>query len=175
MEDCTASLAGTGFRAQGTALITHYGLSAPCILRLSSYAAHYLDERSYSAPLVMNWLGDANEGDAADLLHSLASANRQKLVCNTHPDFLTSRHWEFLLSRAGISNDMRWNAIGRKQYNRLASVLTSDRYQIIGRVPHKEEFVTAGGVSLRSVAPSTLECKHPLGFILPGKSLMWTV
>lgn len=171
VEECVASLAGTSYRAHGTALITHNGLSGPCILRLSSYAARYLAEHSYTASLVMNWLGDVCEEGAKDLLQALASNNGQKLVCNTHPDAITSRHWEFLLSRAGVSNDMRWNAIGRKQYNKLVSVLTSDCYQIIGRVPHKDEFVTAGGVSLRSVNPATLECRQRPGLYFAGEVL----
>ena len=119
----------------------------------------------------MNWIGDVCEEGAKDLLQAIASNNGQKLVCNTHPDAITSRHWEFLLSRAGVSSDMRWNAIGRKQYNKLVSVLTSDCYQIIGRVPHKEEFVTAGGVSLRSVNPATLECRQRPGLYFAGEVL----
>lgn len=171
VEDSVASIAGTKFRAEGITLITHNGVSGPCILRLSSYAARYLSEQSFQAPLVMNWLGDVTEDDALELLHSMATENAQKLVCNTHPGQLTSRHWEFLVSRAGIGREVRWSGVGRKQMNRLASVLTADRYKITGRVPYKEEFVTAGGVSLRSVDSSTLECKSRPGLYFAGEVL----
>lgn len=171
VEDSVATIAGTKFRAEGITLITHNGVSGPCILRLSSYAARHLSEHSYQAPLVMNWLGGATEPEALELLHTMAVDNAQKLVCNTHPVQLTSRHWEFLVSRAGIGRDVRWSGVGRKQMNRLASVLTADRYQITGRVPHKEEFVTAGGVSLRSVDTSTLECKTRPGLYFAGEVL----
>lgn len=171
VEDSVATIAGTKFRAQGITLITHNGVSGPCILRLSSYAARHLSEQSYQAPLVMNWLGDTTEDEAQDLLHTMARENVQKLVCNTYPGQLTSRHWEFLVSRAGIGREVRWSGVGRKQMNRLASVLTSDKYQITGRVPHKEEFVTAGGVSLRSVDSSTLECKSRPGLYFAGEVL----
>lgn len=171
VEDSVAAIAGTKLRAQGITLITHNGVSGPCILRLSSYAARHLSEQSYQAPLVMNWLGDTTEDEAQDILHAMAMDSAQKLVCNTHPQQLTSRHWEFLVSRAGIGRDVRWSGVGRKQMNRLASVLTSDRYQITGRVPHKEEFVTAGGVSLRSVDSNTLECKSRPGLYFAGEVL----
>lgn len=171
VEDSVATIAGTKFRAEGITLITHNGVSGPCILRLSSYAARYLSEQSFQAPLVMNWLGDVTEDDALELLHSMATENAQKLVCNTHPGQLTSRHWEFLVSRAGIGREVRWSGVGRKQMNRLASVLTADHYKITGRVPHKEEFVTAGGVSLRSVNSSTLECKSRPGLYFAGEVL----
>lgn len=169
--DSVASIGGTNFRAEGITLITHNGLSGPCILRLSSYAARHLSECAYRAPLVMNWLGGITDADALDLLSGMASANGQKQVCNTHPEQLTSRHWEFLVGRAGIARDARWNGIGRKQMNRLANVLTSDQYQVTGRVPHKEEFVTAGGVSLRSVNATTLECKNRPGLYFAGEVL----
>lgn len=171
VEDSVATIAGTKFRAEGITLITHNGVSGPCILRLSSYAARHLSDHSYQAPLVMNWLGGATEPEALELLHSMAQENVQKLVCNTHPQQLTSRHWEFLVSRAGIGREVRWSGVGRKQMNRLASVLTADRYQITGRVPHKEEFVTAGGVSLRSVDSNTLECKTRPGLYFAGEVL----
>lgn len=169
--DSVVSLAGTKFRADGITLITHNGLSGPGILRLSSYAARYLSEHSYHATLVVNWLGETSEEEAYELLTEMALPNGQKLVCNIHPEQLTSRHWEFLVSRAGVSRDMRWSGVGRKQMNRLASVLTSDQYQIIGRVSHKEEFVTAGGVSLRSVDSTTLECKSCPGLYFAGEVL----
>ena len=152
-------------------LITHSGVSGPCILRLSSYAARYLSDNSYRAPLVMNWLGGMSHDEVMEFLADMSVVHAQKLVCNTHPGQLTSRHWEYLVLRAGIGRDVRWNGVGRKQMNRLASVLVSDNYQITGRVPHKEEFVTAGGVSLRSVDAATLECKNRPGLFFAGEVL----
>ena len=171
VQDSVAMIGGTKFRAEGTTLITHNGVSGPCILRLSSYAARYLAEHGYVAPLVMNWLGDTSEQEALQILKDMAKENAQKLVANTHPEQLTSRHWEHLLQRAGIGREVRWSGVGQKQMNRLASVLTSDTYQIVGRVPHKEEFVTAGGVSLASVSSTTLECKTRPGLYFAGEVL----
>ena len=171
VQDSVAMIGGTKFRAEGTTLITHNGVSGPCILRLSSYAARYLAEHGYVAPLVMNWLGDTSEQEALQILKDMAKENAQKMVVNTHPEQLTSRHWEHLLQRTGIGREVRWSGIGQKQMNRLASVLTSDTYQIVGRVPHKEEFVTAGGVSLASVSSTTLECKTRPGLYFAGEVL----
>ncbi len=157
--DSVASIGGTSFRATGTTLITHNGLSGPCILRLSSYAARHLAEHGYSAPLVMNWLGETSEQETLEMLRGIAVSQASRIVANYHPEALTSRHWEHLLSRAGIDREQRWSGVGRKQMNRLVAVLTADTYKIVGRVPHKEEFVTAGGISLTNVDSSTLRCK----------------
>lgn len=157
--DSAASIGGTPYHAGGITLITHNGVSGPCILRLSSYAARHLAECGYRAPLVMNWLGDASEQDAMDMLRGIALAQASRLVVNYRPEVLTSRHWEYMLGRAGIGREMRWGGMGRRQMNRMAAVLTSDTYTITGRVPHKEELVTAGGVSLTNVDAATLRCK----------------
>lgn len=157
--DSVASIGGTSFRAAGITLVTHNGLSGPCILRLSSYAARHLWECGYRAPLVMNWLGGTSMQEAMDMLHGISTAQSSRLVDNYRPEALTSRHWEYLAARAGIGHGQRWSGVGRRQMNRLATVLTADTYTITGRVPHKEEFVTAGGVSLANIDPSTLRCK----------------
>ena len=49
VEDVTVMITGTKMRASGTLLITHWGMSGPAILKLSSYAARLLHERSTSA------------------------------------------------------------------------------------------------------------------------------
>lgn len=171
VEEAVVSIAGTSFRAKGTLLITHNGLSGPCILRLSSYAARFLAEHQYAANMVVNWLGETSSEDALRLLRELASQGAQKQVVNSRPQVLTSRLWEFLLSRAGLQHDIRWGGVAPRVFNRLASVLTSDLYTIQGRVPHKEEFVTAGGVSLRAVNTSTLECKSIPSLFFAGEVL----
>ncbi|MBR5466749.1 MAG: aminoacetone oxidase family FAD-binding enzyme [Bacteroidaceae bacterium] len=171
VHDSVVSIAGTKFKACGTTLITHNGVSGPAILRLSSHAARYLAEHDYKAMLVVNWLGDSSEQEALETIQDIANGNMNKNVANTYPDSFTSRLWMFFCQRAGIAADTKWSGVGRKQMNRLVSVLTSDSYQILGRVPHKEEFVTAGGVSLRAVDSATLECKSIKGLYFAGEVL----
>ncbi|MBR2776397.1 MAG: aminoacetone oxidase family FAD-binding enzyme, partial [Prevotella sp.] len=55
VEDATAFIPGTGFRASGPLLITHWGMSGPAILKLSSYAARELHGHNYQMPLAVNW------------------------------------------------------------------------------------------------------------------------
>lgn len=171
VHDSRVSIAGTRYVANGTLLITHNGVSGPAILRLSSYAARYLSECDYQTTLVISWLGDVTESDALDMINAIIADNPHKHIVNVHPLCFTSRLWAFLCERAGISLENKWNGVGRKQINRLVSVLTSDQYQILARTPHKEEFVTAGGVSLKSVSSTTLECKTCPGLYFAGEVL----
>ena len=51
VERAALSLAGTRFRAEGTLLLTDWGVSGPATLRLSSYAARHLAENGYTGTL----------------------------------------------------------------------------------------------------------------------------
>ena len=171
VENASASLTGTKFKAYGPLLITHWGMSGPAILKLSSYAARYLAENEYSADFSVNWFGDADEREARDRIRSLSMDNPQKLISNTHPSELPSRLWIHLVSKSGIREDSRWAELGTKGMNRLVNTLINDGHQIRGRSRFKEEFVTCGGVALSNINLSTLECKTHPGLYFAGEVL----
>mgnify|MGYP002860609884 CR=1 FL=1 len=159
VEDATALIPGTSFRAAGPLLITHWGMSGPAILRLSSYAARELHEHHYQMPLAVNWTNH-REPEILDELQSLIQHYPQRQLSTTHPFNLPSRLWIYLLGKTlGERASNRWANLSKKELNRLVNVLCNDQYQIAGRAAFKDEFVTCGGVSLSAVHPNTLECK----------------
>ncbi|MDO5526410.1 MAG: aminoacetone oxidase family FAD-binding enzyme [Prevotella sp.] len=162
VQEVTASLAGTKFRACGPLLITHWGVSGPAVLKLSSLAARHLADHSYTGTLAINWLGDATPTAAADMLRAMQAENPNKQLQNIYPNALNARLWAHLLAKAGLNAAARWSSMGSRQTNRLADTLTNDHYPIAGKNRHKDEFVTCGGVALSCLSPRTLECKtHP--------------
>ena len=171
VENASASLVGTKFKASGPLLITHWGMSGPAILKLSSYAARYLAENEYSATLSVNWFGDAGEQDVRDIITALSKDSPQKQILNTHPSELPSRLWNYLISKCGIREDARWAELGSKGMNRLVNTLINDEYQIRGKSRFKEEFVTCGGVALSNINLNTLESKNHPGLYFAGEVL----
>ncbi len=171
VENAFASLVGTKFKAGGPLLITHWGMSGPAILKLSSYAARYLADNEYSAVLSVNWFGDADEQAVRGRIISISKDNPQKLILNTHPFELPSRLWTYLISKCGIREDSRWAELGSKGMNRLVNALSNDEYQIRGKSRFKEEFVTCGGVALPNINLNTLECKAHPGLYFAGEVL----
>lgn len=169
-EHATTSLAATKFHAEGPLLITHWGMSGPAILKLSSQGAKWLAEQGYKGTLLVNWTGGQNEEAIRQTLKDLLSQNGPKQIGNC-PLRLTSRLWHFLLQKSGIDPTRRCAEVGSKQQNRLVNALTADAYPITGQSRFKEEFVTCGGVSLTEVNPSTLECKRFPNLYLAGEVL----
>ncbi len=160
--EATAMIPGTKLKASGPLLITHWGMSGPAILRLSSYAARLLYDNQYHLPLSVNWT-NAKPDEVLQELYAIAAAHPQKQIANIRPYGLTGRLWEYIIRKAlGNRSEGKWLSLNKKEMNRLSNMLTNDEYQIAGRAPFKDEFVTCGGVSLQSINPSTLESKtHP--------------
>lgn len=168
--EAEVKLAGTKFSAEGPLLITHWGVSGPAVLKLSSYGARYLSESDYRASLVVNWLHHP-EDEVRALLEDVAFRERDKYVGSRTIGGLTQRLWTYLTERALGCELRRWGELNRKEMNRLVSTLTGDLYNIDGRGKYKEEFVTAGGIALQGVNPSTLESRHRQGLYFAGEVL----
>ncbi len=156
------SLRGSKFSASGAILITHWGMSGPAVLKLSSYGARILNESNYNAVVSVNWADDKSSDRVLVALQKLISENSGKLVTSAKPLNLPSRIWLMLLIKAGISHERRFAEIGSKGLNRLVNIITNDEYNIKGQSRFREEFVTCGGVALSNINLATLECKeHP--------------
>lgn len=171
VENVTISLVGTKFRAEGPLLFTHWGVSGPAVLRLSSYAARWLAEHEYKGQAVINWCGEMKEEEVRQMIAAMMSDNAQKIVSNVYPRHLTQRHWLLMLSKCGIPHTQRWNALNKTHINRLVTCLTADVHDITGKFPFKEEFVTAGGIALTNVNIKTLEAKNHPGLYFAGEVL----
>lgn len=162
VNDVQARLVGTKLSAFGPLLITHWGVSGPAILKLSSYAARILAENDYKAQLAINWFGQANEAEVMSIITEIAEQNQKKLVSSVWPERFNNRMWCYLIDACGLRQDMRWGELGKKGLNKMVALLTNHTLTIVGKNKYKEEFVTCGGVALSNVNSSTLESKkHP--------------
>ena len=158
--DVETMIPGTKLRASGPLLITHWGVSGPAILKLSSHAARYLAENNYRVPLAIRWLSLTDQ-EMTSLLYEQVATQPKKLLTTYNPFGLQQRLWAYLVEKAlDTRHQIRWAEMNKKDVNRLVNVLLNDTYQMAGRAPFKDEFVTCGGVSLKAVNPSTLESKQ---------------
>jgi len=170
-EHASVLLAATKVRTEGALLITHWGLSGPAILRLTSHAARILHEHDYRMTLLVNWLG-RSEATVREELALTATAHRMKQLTSVAPDGMTQRLWAYIVEKSlGQRASLRWDDIGKKDFNRLVNTVVADSIDICGRAPFRDEFVTCGGVSLKSVHPATLESRVRPGMYFAGEVL----
>ncbi len=169
--DVETMIPGTKLRAAGPLLITHWGLSGPVVLKLSSHAARYLAEQNYQAPLVVRWLSLSDQ-EISTLLYEQVATQPKKQLTTYNPFGLQQRLWAYLVEKAlEVRAQIRWAELNKKDVNRLVNVLLNDTYQIAGRAPFKDEFVTCGGISLKAINTSTLESKHVPHLYFAGEVL----
>ena len=163
VEDISVSIQGTKIKSEGPLLITHWGMSGPSILKLSSFGARFLKEKEYDFNIQVNWVNEQNIDIVRDYLSGIVALHSNKLLSNYRPYALADRLWGYLLEKSALPLSKKWGELGKKGINKLVSLLSNDVYRVNGKTTFKEEFVTCGGVSLDSVNINTMEsrvCKN---------------
>lgn len=161
----------TKYSSRGPLLLTHWGMSGPAVLKLSALAARDLHSCDYHFTILVSWLGSADHDEIMKLLESVKAEAGQKYLSNSKPSDIPDRLWMHQLSTLNLPPDKPWSDLGKKDMNRICSCLCQDVYEVKGKTTFKEEFVTCGGVSLRSVDMNTMESKHVAGIYFAGEVL----
>ena len=164
-------IAGTKFLERGPVLITHWGLSGPAVIKLSAWAADYLHGKHYNFTALVNWTGTTTEEAVQQFFSEMKSKHgKQKVV--TNPMFaIPQRLWQRLCELAEIPETKIWAELQQKNMNKLMEALIRCPFQIKGKTTFKEEFVTCGGVDLKSIDVETMESKTMKGLYFAGEVL----
>jgi len=169
--DAQVKIAGSRLVERGPLLITHWGLSGPVILRLSAWGARELALGNYHFSILVNWIPEFNEQTAREKLQEIRYDRAAQKMAAKNPFGLPQRLWEYLLGAAGIGGDVRWADLPAREQNKLVSHLCAGEFAVKGKTTFKEEFVTAGGVKLGEVDPSTMQSRKVAGLFFAGEIL----
>jgi hypothetical protein len=170
IEKTRVKIEGTKLVEEGPILITHWGLSGPAVLRLSAWGARDLKEKAYNFRVHVNWLPHYNDQTLKETFQHLRQANPTKKLINQHMG-LPHRLWQFLLQQSGINDDQRFVDLTAKAENVLIRNTVDYVADVSGKTTFKEEFVTAGGVSLNEIDPNTMMSKKQPNLFFAGEVL----
>ncbi len=162
---------GEKLTGNGPLLITHWGMSGPAILVLSSFGARCLAKKDYQFNLQVNWTNEQSQEVVKSTIATIITEHGQKQLQNIRPFDLPSRLWLFLLEKIKLPEDQKWDEIGKKGIHKIVEILSNDIYTVSGKTTFKEEFVTCGGISLESVNTKTMESKVVPGLYFAGEVL----
>tara|TARA_R110002072_G_scaffold137960_4_gene280893 strand:+ start:7915 stop:9138 length:1224 start_codon:yes stop_codon:yes gene_type:complete len=160
----------TDLWSEGPLLITHWGMSAPSILKLSAFGALELAKRNYKFQIEINFIKKSFE-DCLAILKTLKRDLAKKTVFKSTQFELPKRLWHKLVLASNINEETRWADLNKSQLESLASQLTQAVFNVDGKSTFKEEFVTAGGVNLKEVNFKTFESKFIKNLYFAGEVL----
>ncbi|MBS1507511.1 MAG: NAD(P)/FAD-dependent oxidoreductase [Bacteroidetes bacterium] len=164
-------IAGTKLMETGAILITHWGLSGPAVIKLSAWAAELLHERKYTFTALVNWTGSVSEEKLRNDLQELNVHQGKQKIYNHPLHAIPLRLWTRLCQLAEIDDQRTWAELPRKNLNRLVEFMIRCPFEIKGKTTFKEEFVTCGGVDLKSIEFDTMESKTTKGLFFAGEVL----
>jgi predicted Rossmann fold flavoprotein len=167
----TACISPNGKAQSGPLLLTHRGLSGPCILRLSAWEAEALAACGYQFEVIINWLGNHSVEKTREEIQSYRKERAVAQVGTNPRDELPKRLWTALVSQAGIAKETTWAHLSKDGEKNLLKALIEYRAKVKGKTTNKEEFVTCGGVSLKEVDFRNMESKLAPGLHFAGECL----
>jgi predicted Rossmann fold flavoprotein len=158
----------TDLYSEGPLLITHVGMSAPAILKLSAFGAVELAKLNYNFKIEVNFIRQDFES-CLEQLKAFKQEFAKKTIVNSTQFDLPKRLWKQLVLASDINETERWADINKNQLEGLSSQLTAAIFQVTGKSTFKEEFVTAGGIDLKEVNFKTFESKRIPNLFFAGE------
>ena len=158
-KDVEVKVVGTDLVSEGPLLITHVGMSAPAILKLSAFGAVALAKVNYNFEIEINFIRRDTDF-CIEQLKEFKQELAKKTVVKAPQFDLPKRLWQQLVLASNIKETERWADINKQQLEELSLQLTRAIFKVTGKSTFKEEFVTAGGVDLKEVNFKTFESRR---------------
>ncbi|GGK21377.1 flavoprotein [Yeosuana aromativorans] len=156
--------------SEGPLLITHWGMSAPSILKLSAFGALELAKRDYKFQIEINFIRKTYE-DCMSVLKDLKLSLAKKTVFKSTQFELPKRLWQQLVLASQMDTETRWADMNKLQLENFVNQLTQAIFKVDGKSTFKEEFVTAGGIDLKEVNFKTFESRIHKNLFFAGEVL----
>lgn len=137
-------------------LFTHFGLSGPAALRMSSFVKG-------GEVLSLDALSQLSENELTEFLEE----NREKSLKNALKTLLPERLAEFFVQ--GFPEKVK--QLTDKERNQLIRSIKALKIPVTGKMSLAKSFVTKGGISLKEINPKTLESKLIPGLHFAGEVL----
>lgn len=152
----------------GEMLFTHFGISGPLVLTASCFYG----KRKTEDILCQIDLKPALDFDTLDkrVLRDFDAA-KNKTFSNSIGGLLPGKLIPVVISLSGIDPEKRVNEITREERESFVRLLKCLPLHITGTRDFNEAIITQGGISVKEINPSTMECKSVAGLYFAGEVL----
>ncbi len=140
----------------GEMLFTHFGISGPVVLSMSAYLKN-IGKEKYRIEIDLKSALD-DEKLQARIMRDFEKYNKKHLI-NAMDDLLPKALIPVVISLTGIEEHKSVCEITREERSEIVRILKHFPLTAIGVRPVEEAIVTAGGVKVSEINPSTMESK----------------
>jgi len=154
------------FEDFGELLFTHYGISGPIVLTMSSYINKYYGQK---IKIIID-LKPALSDDKLEsrILRDFDKYSRKQFK-NSLDDLLPRKLIPVIIKLSGINEDKYVNQITKEERKKLVKLLKNLEITFSDFRPLNEAIITSGGVSTLEIDPSTMESKIVKGLYFAGE------
>lgn len=155
--------------AFGEMLFTHFGVSGPVLLSASSMVTGAIRRGELHMELDFKPALTEAQLDARILREFEVAKNKQ--LKNVMGSLLPSGAIPPVLRAASVAAEKPIHEITKAERERLVQVLKHFPMRLTGLRGYNEAIITQGGVSVREIAPATMESKKVKGLFFAGEVL----
>lgn len=155
------------YRSSGPLLVTHWGLSAPSILKLSSVEARLMAAAHYTFKISVDFLPHIQPGD----IQTLIKEQGGKKIGDRNPFGIPKRYWRRMIEVLRIDPEGRWADLKKEERSMILDSLKASTFKVHGKSTFKEEFVSAGGIDLKEIDFRSFGLKRYAGVYVAGEVL----
>lgn len=157
----------------GEMIFTHFGVSGPIILSASSHLIRYKN--------IDDLLLDGQVKLCIDLKPALSEQQldmrirrdfeefHKKEFKNSLDKLLPKKLIQYVIAKSGINKNKKVNEITKEERQKLLNLLKCMEFTVQGTRPVEEGIITAGGVNVKEINPSTMESKIVPGLYFAGE------
>ena len=152
----------------GEMLFTHFGISGPIALSLSSLI-NRTDFRQVR--LFLDFKPALDEKTLDRRLLRLFDEQKNKTLRGAAADLLPQKMIGAVLKQANIPQEKRCNSVTKEERARLLKALKAFEMQPLSLRDFSEAIVTSGGVDVAEINPKTMDVKKVRGLKMCGETL----
>lgn len=149
------------YKGFGEMLFTHFGISGPLVLSASRYIK---EGKNYTISIDLKPALENSELDKR--VQKDFSNNLNKDFKNSLDELLPKRLIETIITLSNIEENKKVNSITKEERKTLVNLFKNLEFTVKGLRPIEEAIVTAGGIDVKEIDPSTMKSRivHNLSF-----------
>lgn len=151
-------------KQRGDMIFTHFGISGPSVLILSSYINKALEDGKIE--LSLDFLPDSSKEDIIGAIKEFPNRN----VVTNLKGILPQNFLKEIAKQVGVEN-LKVNELPKKLENKLVSLIKEMKLTCISTLGIEPAIVTSGGVSVKDINSTTMESKKIKNLHIAGEIL----